>query len=139
MCKTLLITILSIFSVLNSCSKDNDGSNYLIKNISVTNALTMIEDNSNDENFIIIDIRTPAEYNSVRIENSILIDYYSSDFEEQLSKLDKDKKYLVYCRSANRSSSAMSLFKKLKFKEGYNMENGINSWIKKGFKTISGK
>lgn len=73
----------------------------------------------------IIDIRTPEEYNSGHLKDAINIDFYSSDFKFELNKLDKEKKYLIYCRSGTRSSYALSTFEELQFKEVYELENGI--------------
>jgi rhodanese-related sulfurtransferase len=53
--------------------------------------------------YILIDIRTEMErtpqYGGVIFENSINIDFYKADFMKELDKLDKTKKYLIYCRS----------------------------------------
>mgnify|MGYP001152136798 CR=1 FL=1 len=55
------------------------------------------------KNFVIIDVRTPEEYVNGHIENAINLDYYSITFEDGLNKLNKNKTYLIYCRSGRRS------------------------------------
>jgi rhodanese-related sulfurtransferase len=57
----------------------------------------------------------------------LLIDFYSPNFEEELDKLDKNKKYIYHCRSGSRSRSAITVFKKLGFTEIYELEGGINN------------
>lgn len=47
-------------------------------------------------------------------------------------KLDRDKKYLVYCRSGKRSKSAQEIMKELGFKEVINMTGGFMDWEKEG-------
>ncbi|MCK6599511.1 MAG: rhodanese-like domain-containing protein, partial [Bdellovibrionaceae bacterium] len=60
---------------------------------------------------VILDVRTPDEYLSGHIKGAINIDFYASDFQNQLGKLDKEKDYKVYCRSGNRSSKAVNMMK----------------------------
>ena len=50
---------------------------------------------------IIIDVRTPQEYESGHIENSINIEW--QDIKEVDNTLTKEQKIYLYCRSGNRS------------------------------------
>jgi rhodanese-related sulfurtransferase len=83
-----------------------------------------------NENAIVIDNRTEEEYDTGHIEGAILIDYHSFDFEEKIDELDKEKIYLVYCRSGRRSESAMNLMKEYGFREVYNLQGGIIAFNK---------
>jgi 3-mercaptopyruvate sulfurtransferase SseA len=56
-------------------------------------------ENQNDPDFVIIDCRTPEEYAGGHIEDSVNIDYRSDAFGDELEKLDRDRTYLIYCRS----------------------------------------
>ncbi|HAY35298.1 MAG TPA: rhodanese-like domain-containing protein, partial [Bacteroidetes bacterium] len=58
------------------------------------------------------------------------------DFEDALDELDKRKKYLVYCRSGNRSRQAMFLMRDLGFEEVNNLSEGIISWIENEYETF---
>jgi rhodanese-related sulfurtransferase len=88
------------------------------------------------EDFVIIDVRTPEEYADGHIENAINLDYYSKAFEDELNKLDRNKIYLIYCRSARRSGMALDTMKELGFTKVYNMLGGIIQWKAEGFPTI---
>jgi len=85
---------------------------------------------SKQENLIILDIRTPKEFQSGNIENSVNIDFYSPQFKDELNKLDKNKTYLIYCRSGNRATQSLSIFEELNFIEVYNLEGGISKFYK---------
>jgi rhodanese-related sulfurtransferase len=98
------------------------------KNVSVKEARALIAENSGNPDFVILDIRTPNEFNARHIPNAINIDFYARDFKAKLNELDKDKTYLVYCRSANRSGQAIPTFKELGFKNVYHMLGGISKW-----------
>ena len=80
-----------------------------------------------DETFVLLDVRTPQEYNSGRFKGASNIDFHHENFEDDLDKLDRNKKYLLYCRSGNRSKKAMFLMRDLGFIEVYNLESGIVS------------
>ena len=96
--------------------------------ISAKEAADLIDKHNGNSDFAILDIRTPGEFQSGHLQSAILVDFYSQTFADQLSRLDKKKTYLVYCRTGNRSTSSLSLFKKLKFDKIYHMSTGISGW-----------
>ena len=106
-------------------------------NKTIDETYTLIQDNANNPDFIILDVRTPSEYASGYIENAVNIDYYADDFEDTLDQLDKSKTYLVYCRTGSRSASAMNIMKKLDFIEVYNMQGGITAWTSAEYPVVS--
>jgi rhodanese-related sulfurtransferase len=107
-----------------------------LETISPERTHKLIQAKIDNPDFIIIDIRTQVEFESGHIENAKLIDYYSKNFLKNMEKLDKNKTYLIYCRSANRSTRTLSLIKDMGFTSLYNMEKGINGWIKNGYKIV---
>jgi rhodanese-related sulfurtransferase len=89
--------------------------------------------------YILIDIRTPDEYNEERIADVPNIDIYEDDFNDRLNYLDKERKYLIYCRSGNRTKMALNRMKAYGFKEAYDLDEGINAWKEAGLPTTSTK
>ena len=78
---------------------------------------------------IVIDVRTPAEWQQGVIEGAdLFIDYNSPTFKSQIAKLDKSKTYIVYCRSGGRSVGASQVMIDNGFKNVINMQGGISSW-----------
>ena len=53
-----------------------------------------------------------------------------------MNELDKDKIYLIYCRSEGQSGNTLAMMKKLGFKEVYNMLGGITEWVKNGLPIV---
>ena len=104
----------------------------IIENITPPEVFALIQDNQNNPDFVIIDVRTPEEFADGHIENAINLDYYSETFRDELNKLDKGKKYLIYCRSGNRSGKALNIMQELNFREVYNMSGGILEWQAEG-------
>ena len=107
----------------------------IIEDITPQEALTLIQNNQNNPDFVIIDVRTPAEFDGEHIENAVNIDFYSETFRNELNKLDKNKTYLIYCRSGNRSGKALDIMEGLNFREVYNMSGGIIAWNAEGLPT----
>jgi rhodanese-related sulfurtransferase len=86
-------------------------------------------DLENDNNAVIIDVRTLAEVEEGIIPNAIHIDIYKGQgFLDELKKLDKTKNYYVYCRSGNRSRQACAVMYQMGFENAYNLMGGIIDW-----------
>jgi rhodanese-related sulfurtransferase len=81
----------------------------------------------NDENSIIIDVRTPEEEAEGMIPNSINMNIMEQNFPAKVMDLDKSKSYYVYCRSGARSASACQFMEKQGL-TAFNLEGGINAW-----------
>ena len=128
-----LLHLVFIGFILPSCSAQQDGT---ITALSAKEASTLIEKHQGDPDFIILDIRTPGEYHSGHLRDAVMIDYYSKSFMENIDRLDREKTYLVYCRSGNRSARSMDLFNKLQFQKIYHLTSGINSWYAAGLPVV---
>ena len=82
-----------------------------------------------DENAIILDVRTPEEFETSRIPNSKNIDFYNpQNFMQEIEKLDRANSYYVYCRTGVRSANSCQLMNELGFHKVYNLLGGIVEW-----------
>ena len=77
----------------------------------------------------VLDVRTSLEVNHGKIYGSQNIDVMHPSFEEEVSKLDRDELYIVYCRSGHRSRHACKIMAKKGIEKTYNLEGGFNAWI----------
>lgn len=59
-----------------------------------------------DEDRVVIDVRTPEEFDAGHVEGAELISLQSETFADDIGALDPDARYVVYCRSGNRSAQA---------------------------------
>jgi rhodanese-related sulfurtransferase len=98
------------------------------KQVNNLNAELFAEKINQNQNAVLLDVRTVEEYIAERIPNSMLIDIYKPDFIMNIEKLDRSKSYFIYCRSGSRSSVAANEMVKLGFENVYNLKNGIISW-----------
>ncbi|OGD68700.1 hypothetical protein A3E89_01805 [Candidatus Campbellbacteria bacterium RIFCSPHIGHO2_12_FULL_35_10] len=78
--------------------------------------------------YVLIDVRTQDENNQMKIADSLVCDITRPDFAEKIQSLDKNKKYLIYCMSGNRSSHALGFMGQAGFKEACELEGGIMNW-----------
>ncbi len=90
--------------------------------ISVAEAKDLLE----KEDFVLLDVRTSEEHYADRIEPCVHMDLFD-DFEKKIKELDKNKKYLVLCRSGNRSNTAAEILNEKGF-EAFNIRGGILHW-----------
>ena len=81
------------------------------------------------QNAVLLDVRTSEEYQEGHIPGAVLIDVNKqADFLQQVQKLDKSKKYLLYCRSGKRSEKALVLMKENGFRKIFHLEDGFEGW-----------
>lgn len=115
---SILILFLSIS--LAACSQQQ--SSY--KNIDNKKFSELMQ----QPNTVILDVRTPAEYQQGHIPHATLINFHDQNFSQELDSLDKSKTYLVYCAVGGRSSKASQLLVDKGFKYVDNLEHGYSQW-----------
>ncbi|MCI4626300.1 MAG: hypothetical protein L3V56_10105 [Candidatus Magnetoovum sp. WYHC-5] len=91
----------------------------------VSEVRSIIDKKVRDE-YTILDVRQPQEYEKAHIPGSVLIPL--GELMDRANELDSENTTLVYCRSGSRSLSATGLLIGMKFKDVYTMEGGINAW-----------
>lgn len=100
--------------------------------LDVPAAAAMVEARKGDADFVILDVRTPAEHAAGRIPGAVLLDYNDPSFRDGLAKLDPSKTYLVHCAVGGRSAKALSVMKAAGFSNAYNMLGGMAAWAGQG-------
>jgi len=99
----------------------------LLVNVAAPAALSLITNRAGDPNFAVLDVRTPAEHASRHVKGAVNLNFYAPDFAAQLAALDRQKTYLVYCASGNRSRQATAQMHALEFAEVYNLTEGFGT------------
>jgi rhodanese-related sulfurtransferase len=81
------------------------------------------------KNTVMLDVRTPEEYKSGYIGNAVNYNVMDSlAFLNTISALDKNKKFLLYCKSGRRSGKALVMMKDMGFKKVHHLKGGITEW-----------
>ncbi len=111
--------------------------------VSVDEAREMLE----TDDFFLLDVRTPAEFNESHIEGAVLIplengygSYLGPDrlLEARINEVPGGEKILVYCRTGRRSAVASQMLVDAGYTDVYNMGGGISEWIEAGYPVVSG-
>ena len=78
------------------------------------------------ENFVLLDVREPYEFEIARIPGSRLIPL--SELPARLSELDSADEIVVHCKSGRRSAKAIGVLKEAGFSRLWNVTGGIEAW-----------
>lgn len=128
---TLKLTLLVFVTVLGiSCNTKSQSQSDAIT------VLTPTEFKEKLVNQTIIDIRTPEEFSEGHIAGAININYFDSNFMDQIAKYDKNQPLFIYCRSGNRTTSASKKIADYGFTQIYDLEGGILYWMKNNNETV---
>lgn len=100
-------------------------------NVSIDTVSGLIKDNPD---MVILDVRTTTEYSEGHIKDAVNIPV--DTLETRLDELSQDAKILVYCRTENRSSTAVNILEENGFTKLYHMHEGISVWIEQGYPVI---
>lgn len=85
-----------------------------------------------NQDMIVVDVRTPEEFAEGRIHGARNIDIHHAQFKERVGALDRNGVYLIHCRSGHRSSKALKVFEELRFERVYHLDGGLMAWAKAG-------
>ncbi len=82
-----------------------------------------------EDNTVIIDVRSPEELREGSIDGHVMINIKNPQVVTEIDELDRDKTYLIYCRSGVRSANACQyMTTTLGFTDVYNLIGGIKAW-----------
>ncbi len=132
--KFSILVFLSVLFLLSGCSGP------VLEEVEINESgiyyATVVSDRfielMDERDVILVDVRTEQEFKTGHIEGAINIDYYKSNFESELFKLERNKTYLVYCRSGARSFKSLDTFYEYDFERVYNLKGGVNDWTMNG-------
>lgn len=116
-----LISLLLTALMLTGCGGSESGS---YRQITQEEAAKMME---SGDDFILLDVRTTAEFAQGHIPGAICIPNETIGTEEIPQLPDKDATILVYCRSGNRSKQASQKLADLGYTSVLEF-GGINTW-----------
>lgn len=77
---------------------------------------------------VVLDVRTPKERFEEGFITENLINFEDPDFSSQIEELDKDKIYLLYCKTGGRSKNACHVMRSKGFERVVDLDGGISRW-----------
>ena len=93
--------------------------------ISVTDLKAMMD---RRENFYLVDVREPHEYEIVRIPGATLIPKDEIISGRALAKLPQDKPIVLHCKTGGRSAEALAALKDAGFADARHVQGGVTAW-----------
>ncbi|MGD9604616.1 MAG: rhodanese-like domain-containing protein [Bacilli bacterium] len=87
-----------------------------------------------DSSIVLVDVRTYEEYVAEHIPRAILVPLTTLEASAAEKMPDKEITYIVYCRSGNRSATAVAELKEMGYKNVFDL-GGIIDWP---YETIKG-
>lgn len=82
------------------------------------------------EDFYLVDVREPNEYEIVSIPGSVLIPKGDILSGQALAELPQDKPLVLHCKSGARSAEALAVLHKAGFADAVHVGGGVLAWIK---------
>ena len=113
-----------------------DGKQIVVELLMPKDAFEYIKKNKDNNNFVLLDIRTPEEFADGHIEGAININFRADNFTSEMSKLDRNKTYFVYCRTGNRSYEAVNIMARLNFRSILRLSDDITGWKSAGLPVV---
>lgn len=111
-----------VLSPLTGCASGSSDAGF--RRVSASEAQEMM---ASEEGYVILDVRTPGEYESGHIPGAVNVPNETIGSEAPAALPDKGQLILVYCRSGNRSVQAARKLAGLGYTNVVEF-GGINSW-----------
>jgi len=100
----------------------------------VIDPLAVKEKLDRGDDFVLIDVREPYEYQIASIPGATLMPL--GDLPKRLQELDQQSEIVAHCKSGGRSQKAVDLLKQNGFRNVRNMTGGIVAWSDKVDPTV---
>ena len=117
------------------CGVLSDAAEVAVKDstITVSDLAAKIEAR---ENFYLIDVREPSEFEIVRIPGSHLIPKQGFLDGTVLATLPQDKPIILHCKSGVRSAECLAILKRAGFADATHVAGGVVAWAKQIDKSL---
>jgi adenylyltransferase/sulfurtransferase len=118
-------TITELIDYEQFCGVVSDEAQLAAASSTITAAeLKAMQDRGED--FLLVDVREPAEWEIVRIPGAVLIP--KGDLPSRLSELPQNKPVVMYCKTGVRSAETLALLKNAGFKDAVHVQGGVTAW-----------
>ncbi|MDO4762872.1 MAG: thioredoxin domain-containing protein [Flavobacteriaceae bacterium] len=115
------ILFLLFFTLMLSCNGQDAQHKKL-------NAREFQNEVKETQNALVVDVRTPEEFENGHLDGALNVDWRNQNFEEKILKVDKNQPVFVYCMSGRRSAKAIAKMKELGFSNIVEMSGGMIAW-----------
>ncbi len=107
------------------CGVVSDEAQEAARDATIT-AGELAEMKERGDDFLLVDVREPAEWEIVRIPGATLIP--KGEIPAHLSELPQDKPVVLYCKTGVRSAEALATLKNAGFSTAKHVQGGVTAW-----------
>jgi sulfur-carrier protein adenylyltransferase/sulfurtransferase len=111
------------------CGALSDEAQAAVVDSTIT-ATELAEWRAAGKDFLLVDVREPAEYEIVKIPDSVLIPKGEIMSGEALASLPQNRQIVLHCKSGARSAEALAALKTAGFRDAVHLQGGVLAWIK---------
>ncbi|WP_187261923.1 rhodanese-like domain-containing protein [Pontibacter beigongshangensis] len=115
------LLLISFLVIVLSCSPPPQQQNPAVATTTRISAQTYKESHAKKKNAVLVDVRTPAEFEEGHLKEAQNADFLSGELHSRMQNWDKSKTYYLYCATGNRSGKAAKLMEEAGFKKVYNI------------------
>lgn len=127
---SLILIALFSLSVFVGCTSTNTAGTDIEAAIQSLAPQAYVSEWQTSQEHLLIDVRTPQEYNSGHIAGAINIPL--QELSARQSEIPQDTPLVLYCRSGNRSSQAANLLEDAGYNQIYDL-GGTIQWTGAGY------
>ncbi|MDX6201531.1 MAG: sulfur-carrier protein adenylyltransferase/sulfurtransferase [Frankiales bacterium] len=122
-------TITELIDYEAFCGTVSDEAVIAAQGSTITSGELKAKIDAGDE-FLLVDVREPAEYEIVKIPGSVLIPKGDIISGAALADLPQDKPVILYCKTGVRSAEALAVLKKAGFRDATHVQGGVVGWVR---------
>ena len=129
------LTVAVAVSVAGCAAADDDAGASLAREVTYSGQsldAQAFADLAAADAVVVLDVRTPEEFAAGHLAAAVNLDVSAPDFATRAAELDPGVTYAVYCRSGNRSQTAMTMLRDAGVASLADLAGGIDAWIQAG-------
>ncbi|MGH3095306.1 MAG: adenylyltransferase/sulfurtransferase MoeZ [Streptosporangiales bacterium] len=120
-------TVTELIDYEEFCGVASDDAQEAAQDSTIT-ATELKEKMDRGDDFLLVDVREPNEYEIVNIPGAVLIPKDRILSGEALSELPQDKPVVLHCKTGGRSAEALAALKQAGFADATHVQGGVTAW-----------
>src|SRR3954454_21052492 len=126
-------TVTGLIDYEEFCGTVSDAAQQAAAGSTIT-AQELADLQNSGEDFLLVDVREPAEFEIVSIPGATLIP--KGDIPAHLAELPQDKPVVLYCKTGVRSAEALATLKGAGFSTAKHVQGGVTAWANQVDKSL---
>lgn len=120
-------TVTELIDYEEFCGVVSDDAQEATQGSTIT-ATELKEKMDRGDDFLLVDVREPNEYEIVNIPGAVLIPKDRLLSGEALSELPQDKPVVLHCKTGGRSAEVLAALKQAGFADATHVQGGVTAW-----------